>query len=128
MSVTAGDSFVNSGSVVSARALRHDLAKRLRILAELHAAGPHVRAADVQLEAVDPGDTIESRDHFSEVLDAAANDVHENARLFHALCEPRQVLASYGLDAGVRQPDGVEHARTGTRRLAERRRRGAVPC
>src|SRR5690606_26053780 len=75
-----------------------------------HAALLHVRAADIQLEALRAGRAVEPRDDLAELMRLAPDDVDEDARAPDVRGDPRQVLAQHRVDAGGRESDGVDHA------------------
>src|SRR6185437_172820 len=66
--------------------------------------------ADVELERADDVGVIQMTHYVREVFGPAADDVHDHARALHVLGEPRQIISLHRLDAGIREPHGVEHS------------------
>ena len=119
-SVAAGESLTISGRSVAPRTAAVELARSDRVERELEAAGTHVGARDVELDAGHAGLPIEPSRDLDVIGDRFAGDIDDDR---HLPCRPgRGVLFEHGVDARVLEADRVEHP---GRRLGHARRRVA---
>ena len=126
MSASVGDSFTNTGRVVAARAVRRPRAAP-RVGAELHPAGLHVRAAHVELVAID-GRCARASASSSRATTAGYSSTAKPTT-FTILRARGRCAASHGrcvrahrFEPGIREPDRVDHSAL---ELGDARRRRA---
>jgi hypothetical protein len=100
--------------------LGNDRRQRLGVTHELGAAGFHVRAADVELIAVDRSRPVDGsdaerfldpHDDGRKVVDRRPNDVHQLPGVREMAAEPCEMIASNRLEPRVGQADRVDHPR-----------------